>query len=66
MVAAELGALKPGRAAYRRCGKLFFREEPERLAELAKGEAPCHTCARCGHTAPLLVIRLSREARRSY
>ena len=40
MVAAELGALKPGRAAYRRYGKLFFREEPEGLAEVAKGATP--------------------------
>lgn len=40
MVAAELGALKPGRAAYWRCGKLFFRAEPEGLAEVARGATP--------------------------
>lgn len=55
-MAAELGALKPGRAAYRRCGKLFFREEPRGLAEVAKGAAPplkCTAQAYCG------VVRLS-------
>ena len=61
MAAAEVSALKPGRAAYRRCGKLFFREEVLDLAAVAKGATLPQAQACCG-IATLLLALLRCEA----